>query len=101
RGAPPPWASIRVVRGRRDNGLPTRLSPTMQPVTPSAAVPSPGLTALMPDGILGLVVASGLAALLASLGTPVAMRAAKSTGFLDRPGGGLKTHGEAIPYLGG
>lgn len=57
--------------------------------------------ALPPIRIVGLLVAAGLAAALARLGTPIAISAARKTGFLDAPGGSLKTHAESTPYLGG
>ena len=54
-----------------------------------------------PSATLLLPVAALLAALLAAAGTPIAIAAAKRTGFLDRPTGALKTHREPVPYLGG
>ncbi len=48
-----------------------------------------------------LVVAFLLAFVLAHAGTPVAIRAARATGFLDKPTGVLKSHREPTPYLGG
>lgn len=53
-----------------------------------------------PD-VASLAVAAGLAAALAHLGTPLAIAAARATGFLDAPVGGLKQHHEPTPYLGG
>ena len=50
---------------------------------------------------LPLLVAAALSFLLALLGTPLAISAAKSTGFMDSPAGSLKTHREPTPYLGG
>jgi UDP-GlcNAc:undecaprenyl-phosphate GlcNAc-1-phosphate transferase len=50
---------------------------------------------------LFLGIAGMLAFLLAWLGTPLAIEAARATGFLDRPGGDLKTHRAPTPYLGG
>jgi UDP-GlcNAc:undecaprenyl-phosphate GlcNAc-1-phosphate transferase len=43
----------------------------------------------------------GLAALLAHSFTPVAIRIAGHYGLVDKPDGKLKTHKEAVPYLGG
>lgn len=51
--------------------------------------------------VLVLPLAAVLAFLLARTGTPLAIAAARATGFLDRPGGALKNHAEATPYLGG
>ena len=51
--------------------------------------------------LLGLFVAGSLAGLLAHVGTPLAIAAARATGFLDTPGGSLKQHAAATPYLGG
>ena len=49
-----------------------------------------------------LVALSGLlAALLAHLLTPVAMRVARQYALVDRPDGKLKRQSEAVPYLGG
>ena len=48
-----------------------------------------------------LAVAAALAAVLARFGTPIAVAAARATGFLDKPTGALKAHAEATPYLGG
>ena len=43
-----------------------------------------------------------LTALVISLyGTPVAARAARRYGIVDRPDGGLKVHRQPVPYLGG
>lgn len=50
---------------------------------------------------LPLLIAGCLAFLLALAGTPVAIRAARATGFMDEPGGDLKKHREPVPYLGG
>ena len=51
--------------------------------------------------LLPLVVAAATSFLLATFGTPLAIRAARSTGFLDAPQGALKQHREPTPYLGG
>jgi len=48
-----------------------------------------------------LGIAGALAFLLAWRGTPLAIEAARATGFLDRPSGDLKTHRAPTPYLGG
>jgi len=53
-------------------------------------------------GQWALVALSGcLAALLANLLTPVAMRIARQYGLVDRPDGKLKRQAGAVPYLGG
>lgn len=57
--------------------------------------------AISTHSTLAFVVAGGLAGLLAVLGTPIAIATARATGFLDKPGGELKTHVGATPYLGG
>jgi UDP-GlcNAc:undecaprenyl-phosphate GlcNAc-1-phosphate transferase len=54
----------------------------------------------MPE-YLSIPIAAVVAAVLAWFGTPLAIRAAKKTDFVDRPGGSLKHHAEATPYLGG
>ena len=52
------------------------------------------------DALL-LPIAALLAGLLATAGTPMAIAAARRTGFLDAPSGRLKVHRQATPYLGG
>lgn len=49
------------------------------------------------DSILTFLAAFALCVAL----TPLAIRLAKATGFMDRPGSGYKQHGRATPYLGG
>lgn len=57
---------------------------------------------MSPDAAsLALVVAAPLAFLLALKGTPLAIQAARTTGFMDEPKGDLKKHREPVPYLGG
>jgi len=51
--------------------------------------------------LLLLGVAGTLAGLLSLGGTPLAIRAALATGFVDKPSTALKTHASATPYLGG
>ena len=51
--------------------------------------------------LLLLGVAGTLGALLSLGGTPLAIRAALATGFVDKPSTALKTHASATPYLGG
>jgi UDP-GlcNAc:undecaprenyl-phosphate GlcNAc-1-phosphate transferase len=51
--------------------------------------------------LLILAVAGVLGALLSLGGTPLAIRAALATGFVDKPSTALKTHASATPYLGG
>ena len=46
-------------------------------------------------------ISATLAALLAFTGTPLAIRAAKKSGFVDKPNTPLKRHAEPTPYLGG
>ena len=52
-------------------------------------------------GHLQPLVAGLLAALLAWAGAPLAARAARRTGFVDRPSTPLDQHAEPTPYLGG
>lgn len=54
-----------------------------------------------PEGLSSALLAAGCALLLALAGTPLAIAAARKTGFLDAPGGDLKKHDAATPYLGG
>lgn len=51
--------------------------------------------------LVALIVAAPLSFLLAWRGTPMAIAAARATGFMDKPTGDLKRHREPTPYLGG
>jgi UDP-GlcNAc:undecaprenyl-phosphate GlcNAc-1-phosphate transferase len=51
--------------------------------------------------VIRLVLGFVLAYLFALVGVPMARRAAMDFGVVDRPDGNLKTHGGAVPYLGG